>query len=209
MEPAKIYVDHRSVAFPEVASPPVVVAGVVGRTPVAVRLSVHVYDPEAGHRWSGTGVDAAQEWSTTSVLVPRDALTLPEAVAEAGPVARFGNGVSAYLPQGPPAAGEPLTVLWTVDEPVETDLSAFVHVIVDGEMRGAFDRAPATSAPLPTSYWRPGDVVPGWFPVEVPAGAGNIAIRLGLYATDGDRVPAFRPDGSQWPDDAVVVPVRP
>jgi hypothetical protein len=105
---------------------------------------------------------------------------------------------------------------WLTTAPLEADLTTFVHVVDgEGELVTAYDRPPATHGPLRTSLWQAGQVVPAHLPWRPPA-AGTLegqsddenagySVLIGLYdAGDGSRVAAYRPDGTRWPNDAVV-----
>jgi hypothetical protein len=206
--------------------------------PLLARLSVHLYDPASAAPWPITaGLEpGSSEWSADVVLDPRREPEVRES-RRVQPLARFENGIELYAASAsasrwsgrprwrtqfhPPAAclreedladgpkGGKLQLLWRATQPVEEDLSAFLHVVdLNGQMVAQSDGPPATYGRLPTSRWRAGQWVPAELSWELPgeARAGAFyGVRLGLYRSgDGTRIAALRADGSRWPDDAVA-----
>jgi hypothetical protein len=209
LQPGTVYADRRYVLAPssvlaerERLHPS---SGTVAAQPVEARFSVHMFDP-SGQTWP-VAVDGAPptegDWSAALILDPARRVTGSE---RAAPMARFGDCIDLVRVEvsGP----EQLLAQWAARCPVSEDLTAFVHLVrADGVPLGVFDRPPATEAPYPTSAWRPGDRVESRFPIGVPKDmwASDSKLLVGLYRSDGSRLPAYRADGSRWPDDAAVI----
>jgi hypothetical protein len=202
--------------------------------PVEARLSVHLYDGETHASWtaripSRPSAGAAGDWGTGMAIDPRERLDLrTDGPGSPTPVAHWENGIRLVrgrliLLDSKPAyatlattgsLGQGVTSelwgTWLVDRAVAEDLRLFVHLIdPSGRQVATFDRAPATQGTYPTSRWRAGDVLqcePPWqIPYTATPGEGYRVV-FGLYRpSDGSRIAAFRPDGTRWPDDAVVV----
>ena len=80
------------------------------------------------------------------------------------------------------------------------------------DSKGALIRDPADGPPLngdwPTSFWVPGETVVDNRLISLPAQLphGSYSLRLGFYdPVSGTRLVAYRPDGTRWPDDVVIV----
>jgi 4-amino-4-deoxy-L-arabinose transferase-like glycosyltransferase len=74
-----------------------------------------------------------------------------------------------------------VTLTWQAFKAMETDYTAFVHLIDEtGTIISQTDRQPAG---FPTSDWRPGEIVVDTFRVEIPADliAGDYRLRTGFY----------------------------
>ncbi len=175
------------------------------RQPILARLSVHLYDPTTGDRWSLDGAGERSEWSTDVVIEPQPRSNRRDWLPEPALVARFENGVRLYHGAPKHLAG------WEATAPVGEDLSAFIHLVDgDGNTVAELDRPPASAGRFPTSSWRPGDFVLH----RTSRGAARTATGGRLPGASactcpsatGPRVPAYRPDGTRWPDDAVVIP---
>jgi hypothetical protein len=104
-----------------------------------------------------------------------------------------------------------LTLYWRLDsdEPVPGDYTVFVHLV---DKQGIPIVQPADSPPLdgdwPTSAWQPGHTVADTRLVALPPDlhAGRYDVRVGLYdPATGVRLMAWQPDGTPWPEAAVVL----
>ncbi len=84
------------------------------------------------------------------------------------------------------------------------DYTLFVHVIDrNGTIITQQDAQPLNGA-YPTSMWDEGEQIIDLRQLVAPPNA--VALRIGWYASDtGARLNAFKPDGSAWPDDAVII----
>lgn len=101
-----------------------------------------------------------------------------------------------------------VTLYWrSAGQPV-SDLTVFVHVLdAEGHLVAQHDGPPLLGG-YPTSAWTPGIVVPDPHPVswETAAPTGPVELAAGLYRQPAlERLPAYRPDGSLWPDNRVVL----
>jgi len=101
-----------------------------------------------------------------------------------------------------------VTLYWrSTGQPV-SDLTVFVHVLdAEGRLAAQHDGPPLLGG-YPSSAWTPGIVVPDPHPVswETLAPTGPVEIAAGLYRQPSlERLPAYRHDGSLWPDNRVVL----
>jgi hypothetical protein len=112
-----------------------------------------------------------------------------ESPAPDAPLAIFGDGEIALLDARVTLLPEPsnaisVTVHWQALRPLERDYTVFVHVIdPNGQLQGQQDTMPQDNK-LPTSRWRPGQVVADRYRVALKPGApsgGGYRYALGLY----------------------------
>jgi len=99
-----------------------------------------------------------------------------------------------------------VTLLWRQTGPVADDYTVFVH-LVDGEdqMWGQHDGPPLIGA-YPTSLWVERLLLPDPHPLLVSSEAppGRYHLMVGMYRWPSlERLPAFLPGGSRWPDDRI------
>jgi hypothetical protein len=60
----------------------------------------------------------------------------------------------------------------------------------------------------PISLWDPGEQIADARHIDNLGGA--VSIQIGLYdPVSGQRQAAFRPDGTPWQDNAIVLPMKP
>jgi hypothetical protein len=104
-----------------------------------------------------------------------------------------------------------LNLYWRLNarEPVPGDYTVFLHLV---DERGQMVNAPADGPPFdgdwPTSAWIPGRTVvdPHTVPWPTDLLPGRYDLQLGFYdPATGTRLAAYRPDGTRWPDDVVVI----
>ena len=106
---------------------------------------------------------------------------------ETDPLARFEHGIALLsaqvsttqlTPSGQPALRVELS--WSTTQPVSEDYTVFVHLENGGQLITQHDGPPGDGA-LPTSFWRPGDIIQDThlLPLEGPRPDGQI--RVGLY----------------------------
>ena len=106
--------------------------------------------------------------------------------------------------------GTPLTVtlVWQAEAKMETSHRVFLHLLgPDGSLVAQSDGEPANWT-RPTTGWLPGEVVLDERVLAVPEGApaGDYELWIGVYSWPSlERLPAFRPDGSRWPDDRILL----
>lgn len=132
-------------------------------------------------------------------LSPR---TSPSPVEEA-PLAIFGQNEIALLSaeaSGIPRPGGVVEIAarWQALRPLERDYTVFVHLVTpDGTRWAQVDTMPQ-GGQLPTSQWRPGQVVSDRYRLALPAdapAAGEYRYLLGLYLLEtGQRLPAGADD---------------
>ncbi|MCC7361604.1 MAG: glycosyltransferase family 39 protein [Anaerolineales bacterium] len=105
-----------------------------------------------------------------------------------------------------------LTLYWHLDAavpPPAVAYTVFLHLTNDQDLLVA---EPADSPPVsgdwPTTAWLPGTTITDTHRLALPPdlAPGRYDLRLGLYdAATGARLPAFRPDGTRWAEDTVVL----
>ncbi len=136
------------------------------------------------------------------LYVPRSAF--PAAV----PLAVFGEHIVLHradmraLP-----GGLEISLTWEATGPVAENWAVFVHAVApDGRIVAQEDTHPLYGA-YPTSWWEPGKAFVDPHHITWPeAYEGPVALYVGLYRPDtGARLPARRPDGTRWPNDAVLI----
>jgi len=106
--------------------------------------------------------------------------------------------------------GTPLTVtlVWRAEAEMEVSYRVFLHLLgPDGALVAQSDGEPAGWT-RPTTGWMPGEVVLDrrvlWVPEETPE--GTYTLWVGMYCWPSlQRLPAFRPDGTRWPDDRILL----
>lgn len=98
-----------------------------------------------------------------------------------------------------------LKLYWRSEQATSQDYHLFLHVLdANGQLKSQLD-GQLLQGDYPTSYWRPGTVLMERYRVELVA---NGSVSLGLYTlADGTRLPAVKPGGERWRDDAVVLPL--
>jgi hypothetical protein len=110
----------------------------------------------------------------------------------------------------------PLTLVWRALNEVDQDYSLFVHALTtDGQLVGQLDTYHGRGM-LPTSQWRPGEIIDDvvYVPVSWEAeGPALIRFRIGLHRGAGPvRLPAFAPDGQEvdvvFAGEAALVPFQ-
>ncbi len=101
-----------------------------------------------------------------------------------------------------------VTLFWRREGPVPEDYTVFVH-LADEEDRvwGQHDGPPLMGA-YPTSCWAEGLLLPDVHALmispETPP--GEYSLWVGMYHWPSlERLPAFRPDGSRWLDDCILL----
>jgi len=101
-----------------------------------------------------------------------------------------------------------VALVWRADAIPPADAHVFAHVL---DARGALiaqHDSPPLQGLLPFWQWQPGERALDVHPVDLPAPleGGSYTIAVGLYdVVTGQRVPATLPDGSQPPNDAVLI----
>lgn len=102
------------------------------------------------------------------------------------PLARFEHGIallSAQVSRVTLASGQPalrVDLSWGTTQPIPEDYTVFVHLENNGQVVAQHDGPPGAGA-LPTSWWRPGDVIDDTHLIvlEAPDPTGQISV--GLY----------------------------
>jgi hypothetical protein len=143
-------------------------------------------------------------------------LTPPANASPAGelPVAIFGDNEIALLEAKVSGAPGPngravLSAQWQALRPLDHDYTIFIHAVTpDGTRRAQVDTMPQDGK-LPTSRWRPGQVVTDRYTLNFgpdATTAEDYRYMLGLYLWQtGQRLPAGAVEGPRPGDDKVVL----
>ena len=127
--------------------------------------------------------------STNTLAVLDDAVELAEASAEIS--------ASHVLT---------LRLTWRCQSPLKEHDTLFVHFWKDGAFWGDAD-GDSLGGLVPLAAWKPGTEILDVRQVDISAwGPGRYQVRTGIYnRVDGKRYPARSSEGSQFPDDEVLV----
>jgi hypothetical protein len=128
--------------------------------------------------------------------------------ASAGPVplALLGSGTELLAAEVVEAPGQPprLALLWHTSAPQTVDTTIFVHLWRDGAFAGGAD-GDSLGGVLPPAAWQPEGAVHDLRPLPDLA-PGAYRVSVGLYRRwDGQRLPAYTPDGQRLPEDEIFV----
>jgi 4-amino-4-deoxy-L-arabinose transferase-like glycosyltransferase len=176
--------------------------------PGQYRLVVGLYGRENGDRLpirTAADRDLGDTYTVDYVRVPGPDETLPSPARTVG-ADLTGNGDRIRLlgytlaaQTADPGGQVGLTLYWQALVPVQTDYTAWVHLLgANDQIRGQGD-GPLVGGFFPTSYWDPGELVVDERAVAVDADAppGSYRLVAGLYilstgqrlsAADGDRL---------------------
>ena len=105
-----------------------------------------------------------------------------------------------------------LTLYWKALEDMDIDYTVFVHLLDRHANRyGQGDALPMQGS-FPTKQWQPGEIIRDehLIPIAPDAPPGEYVLQVGLYDAlyTHQRLSAYAPDGSRWPEDAAQL-VRP
>src|SRR5262249_17593761 len=98
-------------------------------------------------------------------------------------------------------------LVWSAEATPRIDYTVFVHLVRDGKLIAQHDAPPRDGA-YPTTAWRPGEVVPDAFSLQLPAdlAPGMATLEIGLYDLRTlRRLP--RPGGDAW--NLATIEIRP
>lgn len=126
---------------------------------------------------------------------------------------QFGEGISLQgftLAENILRPGEPLTLtlFWQRNGPVSQDYHLFVHIVDDTDQLIAQLDGPPISRYYPTYEWAEGLLLPDPHIIEIGPDVppGTYRLIVGMYEWPSlVRIPAFRTDGSRWPDDRILL----
>jgi Dolichyl-phosphate-mannose-protein mannosyltransferase len=97
-----------------------------------------------------------------------------------------------------------VTFDWAVVAEPGADYTLFVHIHDAAGNRIDQQDAQPFNGGYPTGLWEAGERIRDVRSIALPPEA--VEVRIGWYAPDtGQRLPAFKPDGSRWPDDVVLL----
>ena len=100
-----------------------------------------------------------------------------------------------------------LALHWLCLQAPGRDYTLFVHVLDRNGAVIAQQDAPPLGGAYPTSMWDAQEQIVDRRAISLPASASSLII--GWYLpTDNSRLAAYKPDGSAWPDSAVVIELR-
>ncbi len=130
-------------------------------------------------------------------------------------IAQFEEGIALVSAGSAPRAvraGEAATVFltWLATATPPKDYTVFLHVVPAGRQTApvAQTDAPPRQNAMPTSAWRPGDLVPDTYGLRLPADvpAGMYDLLVGLYEPPaGPRLAVLESLAGGWPDAVLVL----
>lgn len=178
--------------------------------PTRLRVSVGMYDTEAGHPLPARGPEGTQ---LEIVLVGEARLTTDQP-----PPLEPSVTLEMHWADGIVLAGYSLhpqtltlTLYWRATDTSSQDYTVFVHLLDEsGAPRGQGD-GPPVGGDYPTSFWEPGEVITDKHRVDVDADAppGSYRLAVGLYRlADGTRLAVWDAAGTPQPDNRVILPVE-
>ena len=101
-----------------------------------------------------------------------------------------------------------ITLWWETKTRMETDYTAFIHILgPDGQMLAQGDRL-LRSGNRPTSRWRVGEVLRDEFQLVIPPAAqpGEYVVTAGVYYwKTGERLPVSDAEGLRVSDDTITL----
>lgn len=107
-----------------------------------------------------------------------------------------------------PATPFTITLVWRAEAEMTTSYRVFLHLLdSNGSLVTQADGEPANWT-RPTTSWLPGEVVLDEQVLVMPQeiSAGEYGLWLGMYRWPSlERLPAFRADGSRWPNDRILL----
>lgn len=175
-------------------------------TPSILKLNLAFWDDEPGNTLPLQAPDGTSLHSITlpvGRLVPWQAPHFTPALVEGS---RFEYGIS--LLGIDVREGGSFTLYWQTDQPIPADYTLFLHLLDSNGAQLAQADGPPLGGDWPTMAWVPGDPFadPRHFDLPSDLAAGRYTLHLGWYdPSSGARLAAFRSDGTQWPDDIVVI----
>jgi hypothetical protein len=180
--------------------------------PTAAALYAGVYDEEGKRMTSSLPGQPQLELVLLDVVAVRPCEPLSDDVdypvgADLGKaIALVGYDLSTekVKPGGPIT----VTLVWRARAPIETDYTAFVHLVdASGDLLTQSDHPPIEGA-YPTALWDSGDVVhdPHRLTVGDTAASGVCTLSIGMYDPEtGERLPAYKEQGgSRFKDDIIA-----
>ena len=97
---------------------------------------------------------------------------------------------------------------WQATGPVPGDYTLFAHLFDSSGVKVAQADAPPREGYWPTSRWRPSEPVTSTLAIDLPPHlpSGQYVLGVGMYdAVSGQRLFAYKPDGSEWLDWVIVL----
>ena len=178
--------------------------------PTRLRISVGMYDTEAGHGLPARGADGTRlrlvligeaRLSTDQPLPLEPSVTLEMHWAD-------GIALAGYSMDSRTLS---LTLYWQATGTPSENYTVFVHLTDElGTLRGQGDGLPV-GGDYPTSFWEPGEVIIDERRVDVDADVppGSYRLAVGLYRpADGTRLAVWDAAGAPQPDGRVILPVE-
>ena len=150
--------------------------------------------------------DATQETVVLTVgsVAPAESPSFTPAIASGS---TLGDGVT--LLGVDVEDGGIVTLYWRTDQPIAKDYTVFLHVVEEnGAVAAQADGRP-DNGHWPTNAWVTGHTFADAHDIAAfdELNPGNYSLLVGLYDPNDSagRLPAFRPDGTRWPNDAIHI----
>jgi hypothetical protein len=105
-----------------------------------------------------------------------------------------------------------VTLVWRAAAPLNTDYTAFVHLVDGNGALVAQDDDQPLGGQYPTSFWAMGDVIRDSHPLTLNApvslDASDYTLVVGMYHPQtGERLPAYDDQGARLKDDTITLQV--
>jgi 4-amino-4-deoxy-L-arabinose transferase-like glycosyltransferase len=201
-QPETIYPDHYLIATAPQASTPTLLG-------LGIQWNTDLLNPTA-NRALPCVVDGQL---TDAVFLDAGELVAEPVAPDTGlppPLSTLQHGIRLLDAEVNPAEDRVTVELrWSASEPVPGDYTVFLHLFDSDGVKITQDDRPPRAGFWPTSRWRPGEVITSThsliLPTDLPP--GQYLLGTGMYdPTTGQRLFAYRPDGSEWRDWMALLP---
>jgi len=178
--------------------------------PTRLRVSVGMYDTQAGHPLPARGPEGTQ----LGIVLVGEARLITDQPPPLEPSVtlemNWADGIAlAGYSLHPQTLN--LTLYWQATDTPSQDYTVFVHLLDEsGMLRGQGD-GPPVDGDYPTSFWEAGEVIRDKHRLDVDADAppGSYRLAVGLYRlADGTRLAVWDAAGTPQPDNQVILPVE-
>jgi 4-amino-4-deoxy-L-arabinose transferase-like glycosyltransferase len=181
---------------------------------VRVQIGMGVYHPGKAEAYVPLQAQAADGTPVDDPILIAGVFRSNACVATQPPQAQFGDFARVSDPLlgrrtliSRPGATVPVDLIWEPIAHTNVDWTVFVHLVDEHGQPGPQADGPPLGGDYPSSYWINDCSFSDEHVIEMPPdlAPGRYTVLIGLYnAADPalSRAPAWRPDGTRFPDDA-------